>query len=119
MQGAQGKIAEALMPASSEGDKAGKNAGDGFSSGFSGVLTTAAIGTAAITAAAGGAAVGLYAVGSTFDDVADTIRVGTGASGDALDGLVAIAQQVGTSVPTSFEAAGKTVSDLNTRLGLS
>ena len=119
MQGAQGKIAEALMPAGAEGEKAGKNAGGMFSAGFGGVLGAAAIGVAAAGAAVGGAAVGLYKVGAVFDDVTDTIRVGTGASGDALDGLVAIAEQVGASVPTSFEKAGSTVSDLNTRLGLS
>ena len=119
MQGAQGKIAEALMPAGAEGDKAGKNAGGMFAAGFGGVLGAAAVGVAAAGAAVGGAAVGLYKVGAVFDDVTDTIRVGTGASGDALDGLVAIAEQVGASVPTSFEKAGSTVSDLNTRLGLS
>jgi phage-related minor tail protein len=119
MQGAQGKIAEALMPAGAEGDKAGKNAGGMFASGFGGVLGAAAIGVAAAGAAVAGAAVGLYKVGAIFDDVTDTIRVGTGASGAALDGLVGIAQQVGAEVPTSFEKAGSTVADLNTRLGLS
>lgn len=71
--------------------------------------------------AAGAAAVGkaLYSIGETFDEVEDTIRVGTGATGDALAGLVDDAKAVATSVPTSFEAAGSTVADLNTRLGLS
>lgn len=71
--------------------------------------------------AAGAAAVGkaLYGIGETFDEVEDTIRVGTGATGDALKGLVDDAKAVATSVPTSFEAAGSTVADLNTRLGLS
>lgn len=70
--------------------------------------------------AAGAAAVGkaLYSIGETFDEVEDTIRVGTGATGDALAGLVDDAKAVATSVPTSFEAAGSTVADLNTRLGL-
>ncbi len=62
---------------------------------------------------------GLYDLGSTFDDVEDTIRVGTGATGDALQGLVDDAHAVATTIPTSFEAAGQTVADLNTRLGLS
>lgn len=71
--------------------------------------------------AAGAAAVGkaLYSIGETFDEVEDTIRVGTGATGAALDGLVNDAKAVATSVPASFEAAGSTVADLNTRLGLS
>lgn len=119
MQGVQGKIAEALLPAGAEADKAGQSSGSMFAGGFAGALGVAAIAVAATGAAVAGAAVGLYKVGAIFDDVTDTIRVGTGASGEALDGLVAIAQEVGTSVPTSFEAAGSTVADLNTRLGLS
>ena len=69
---------------------------------------------------AGVVAVGkeLYNLGSRFDEVADTIRVGTGATGEALDGLVDVAHGVATTIPTSFEQAGTTVADVNTRLGL-
>jgi phage-related minor tail protein len=119
MQGVQGKVAEAFAPAGAEADKAGKSSGGMFAGGFAGALSAAAVGVAAGAAAVGGAAVGLYKVGAIFDDVTDTIRVGTGASGAALDGLVAISRSVGASVPTSFEKAGQTVSDLNQRLGLS
>lgn len=77
-----------------------------------------AVGGAVIT---GAIAVGkeLYDLGTTFDSVADTIRTGTGATGDALDGLIDDARKVATSIPTDFETAGATVADLNTRLGLS
>lgn len=68
-------------------------------------------------ALAGGAL--LYKVGETFDDVADTIRAGTGATGDALDGLIDVAKDVGLNVPAEFEKIGPVVSDVNTRLGLS
>jgi TP901 family phage tail tape measure protein len=119
MQGVQGKVAEALLPAGAEADKAGKSSGGMFAGGFGGALGAAAIGVAATGAAVAGAAVGLYKVGAVFDDVTDTIRVGTGASGDALTGLVDIAKQVGTQVPTDFATAGSTVADLNQRLGLS
>lgn len=119
MQGVQGKVAEAFAPAGTEADKAGKNSGGMFAGAFGGALGAAAIGVAATGAAVAGAAVGLYKVGAIFDDVTDTIRVGTGASGEALDGLVNVAKEVGTTVPTSFEQAGSVVSDLNTRLGLS
>lgn len=115
MQGVQGKVAEALLPAGAEADKAGKASGGLFAGGFAGALGAAAVGVAAV----GGAAVGLYKVGAVFDDITDTIRVGTGASGAALDGLVDVAKKVGTSVPTDFATAGSTVSDLNKRLGLS
>ena len=71
----------------------------------------------------GGAALaagkGLYEIGSTFDDVSDTIRVGTGATGGALDGLVEVATNVGKTVPAQFSEIGPVVADLNTRLGLS
>lgn len=60
----------------------------------------------------------LYDIGSTFDDVSDTIRVGTGATGDNLAALEDIAKNVGSTVPASFESIGATVADLNTRLGL-
>lgn len=79
----------------------------------------AAAGVGAAVAGIGMATKALYDLGSTFDDVEDTIRVGTGATGEALDGLVDVAHNVATTIPTSFEAAGQTVADLNTRLGLS
>lgn len=76
-----------------------------------------AVGGAIVT---GVVAVGkeLYDLGARFDDVADTIRVGTGATGEALDGLVDVAHNVATTIPTEFEKAGSTVADVNTRLGL-
>lgn len=76
-----------------------------------------AVGGAVVTGAVA-AGKALYDLGSRFDEVEDTIRVGTGATGEALDGLVDVAHNVATSVPASFEDAGSTVADLNTRLGL-
>lgn len=76
---------------------------------------------AGLAVVAGGATLAgaaLYKVGSTFDDMADTIRVGTGATGKDLEGLVQSAKNVGKNVPASFEDIGQTVADLNTRMGL-
>ncbi|NNG20493.1 phage tail tape measure protein [Naumannella sp. ID2617S] len=76
---------------------------------------------AGLAVVAGGASLAgaaLYKVGSTFDDMADTIRVGTGATGKDLEGLVQSAKNVGKNVPASFEDIGRTVADLNTRMGL-
>lgn len=72
-------------------------------------------------AAAGIAAVStvLYNTGKTFDDVNNTIRVGTGASGKALDELNDVAKNVGRNVPAEWDKIATTVADLNTRLGLS
>lgn len=116
MEGATDSITKALAPgtkaAEAEGDKAGK----GWSTKAKAAM---AVGGALAVGAAVGAFKGLYEIGSTFDDVTDTIRVGTGAQGDALDGLVDVAKNVGRTVPAEFSAVGSTVADLNTRLGLS
>lgn len=60
----------------------------------------------------------LYEIGSTFDEVEDSIRIGTGKTGEALDSLTGSAEKVATSIPTSFQEAGATVTDLNNRLDL-
>lgn len=75
-------------------------------------------GTAAIVAGAAVAGAALYSIGDTFDNVEDTIRVGTGAMGEDLDALTQSAKNVGTSVPAAWEDVGQTVADVNTRLGL-
>ena len=69
----------------------------------------------AIGAAAGG---GLLALGTSFDSAADTIIVGTGASGAALDDLIGSFQDVAKNVPSSMGNISTAVADLNTRLGL-
>lgn len=56
--------------------------------------------------------------GASFDDAADAIRIGTGATGDALDGLLDDFDAVYKSVPTTMEDASKAIADYNTRLGL-
>ncbi|MCJ1687788.1 phage tail tape measure protein [Rathayibacter sp. VKM Ac-2927] len=115
MAGAQGVIAQAITKeAGIAGDAGGKEAGGRFGGALKGALPIAAIG-----ATLGGAFTGFYKAGAVFDDVSDTIRVGTGATGEALAGLEDDAKRVAATIPTSFEQAGATVSDLNTRLGLS
>ena len=113
-EGVSQNITQAFAPgaktAAAEGDKAGR----GWSKRAKAAIGTAAIGTAIV-----GAFKGLYDVGAMFDDVTDTIRVGTGAQGDALNGLVDVAKNVGQNVPAEFSKIGPTVADLNTRLGLS
>ena len=87
-------------------------------------IKAAAVGAAA---AAGAVAVGkatieagkyLIDLGSKFDEATDAIRIGTGATGDALDGLMADFDAVYSSVPTTMDDAGKAIADYNTRLGL-
>lgn len=81
---------------------------------------TAALGVGAALAGlsvAGGAA--LLKLGSSFDDAYDTIAVGTGATGETLEGLEESFKNVFTSVPTDMGAAAQAIADLNTRTGAS
>jgi phage-related minor tail protein len=115
MQGAEKNLTNLLIPAAeSAGDQAGEGAGKRFGGAWGKALLAAGVGAAVV-----GAFKGLYEVGNTFDDLTDTIRVGTGAQGDALNGLVDVATNVGKTVPAQFDAIGPVVADLNTRLGLS
>lgn len=101
------------------GALAGEAAGKSFASKFKGFLKSGALLTGVVAAGATAAVKGLYNIGSTFDDVSDTIRTGTGATGKDLDALVSVAKNVGTQVPVEFDKIAPVVADLNTRLGLS
>ena len=90
-----------------EGKKFGAKFGKVALAGAATIATGAALATKA-----------LYSIGETFDDVTDTIRVGTGATGAALDELTKSAKKVGTQVPADFADIGTTIADVNTRLGL-
>lgn len=82
------------------------------------VAGAAAAGAVAIGKAAIEAGKYLVDLGSEFDGVTDSIRIGTGATGEALDALMADFDAVYSSVPTTMEDAGKAIADYNTRLGL-
>ena len=82
------------------------------------VGAAAAAGTIAVGKAAIEAGKYLVDLGSQFDGVTDSIRVGTGATGEALDALVEDFDAVYSSVPTTMEDASKAIADYNTRLGL-
>ncbi|MGX9348161.1 phage tail tape measure protein [Microbacterium sp. KNMS] len=119
------KIASSVLPVNT-GLGAVASGLDGFgsklddNSGKMGAWKGAVAGVAAGLAVAGAAAsTALYQVGGVFDDVSDTIRVGTGATGDALNGLTDVAKNVGRNVPVEFGKIAPVVADLNTRMGLS
>lgn len=105
----------------------------GDASGFTKALDTAGsglgklgslVGTAGL--ALGGLAVGglaaatkgLVDLGGRFDDINDNIRVTTGATGAALDGLTDSFKKVATNFAAPLEDAGLAVADLNQRLQL-
>lgn len=85
---------------------------------FAAVGTAAVAGFAVVGAAAVGAGVALFKIGESFDQAYDKIRVGTGATGEALEGLKDSFRNVARDVPASFGDIGTAIADINTRLGL-
>lgn len=86
----------------------------------SGLASAAKIGGAAILglgAAGITAGLGAFKLGADFDDAFDTIQIGTGATGDTLDGLKQTFRDTFASVPTDMGSAAQAIADLNTRTG--
>ncbi len=73
---------------------------------------------AAIGALGVAGAAAVLKLGSEFEKVERTLRVGTGATGDALEALVQSTRNLAKRVPADFEAISNAVADINTRLGL-
>lgn len=73
---------------------------------------------AGIMIGAGAVAAGLFEIGSSFDEAFDNIRIGTGATGPALEGLQNDMKAVAGAVPTSFGDAGKAITVFSQKLGL-
>ncbi len=71
-----------------------------------------------VTAPIVAAGTGLLELGNKFDDAVDTIRIGTGATGEALNGLQKDFEAVIGKVPADMDKAASAIADLNTRLGL-
>jgi TP901 family phage tail tape measure protein len=71
-----------------------------------------------ILAGAGAVGVGLYQIGSSFDEAFDAIRTGTGATGPALEALQNDMKAVASAVPASFADAGTAITMFNQKLGL-
>ena len=82
------------------------------------LMKGAAVAGAGILAGATAIGVGLYEIGSQFDEAFDGIRISTGATGPALEGLQNDMKAVAGAVPASFGEAGKAIAELNRRLGL-
>lgn len=114
------RAADSLAKAQDTVSESGKKA-DTSTQGFNlslkkvAVAATAAVGS---VVAMGKAA---YSMGAKFDDAYDSIRVGTGASGEALDGLQQSLRNVAANsvgVGGDIAEIGTTLADLNTRLGV-
>lgn len=95
-----------------ESTAVGTQAATAFGGGFNRVLSGGLI-AAGVVAATGAS---LVAIGSQFDDAYDTIQTGTGATGDALEGLKDVFRDVVADVPTDFGSAADAITLLNQRL---
>ena len=80
------------------------------------LIATASVGAIATAAVKAGKA--MLDLGAEFDAATDAIRIGTGATGEALDGLLKDFDNVFANVPTTMDNASKAIADYNTRLGL-
>ena len=116
LEGAQQSLTEQLTgaaepAAAAAGSAAGKSLGEGMSS--AGSALTKGV-TAPITA------VGVAAVAAWKDVDAglDTIVQKTGASGESLDEMHGILNNITSSIPTDFATAGAAIGEVNTRFGL-
>ncbi|MCT1491356.1 phage tail tape measure protein [Corynebacterium sanguinis] len=94
---------------------------DGSSGRFELSLGKVAAAAAVVGGAVAAAGTAAYKLGSQFDDAYDTIRIGTGASGEAFEGLQDSMRKVaGESIGVGSDLGeiGSTLADLNTRLGV-
>lgn len=98
------KAKEAGEKLSSVGEKL-----SGIGSGLSKYVTTPIMAAGA----------GIVTVGMQFDEAFDKIRIGTGATGKALEGLQEDFRAVAKEVPNSFDEISTAIADYNTRLNLS
>lgn len=123
----EGSVGESLKKAfdtaSSMADKSSKHINGvmgklgGFASGAMKVgFTAAAAGITAVGTAAVAGAKAAIDLGQSFEQASNTIRVGTGATGEALDDLNKSFDEVYKSVPTTMEAASQAIADWSTRL---
>ena len=126
MADGKGKVLQTIIDISGEISPTLGKTLDGVSKKLEGVNGKAIAAGAAIGGIAAGTAVmvgkavkSLVNLGSEFDNAFDSIRIGTGATGEALESLQEDFNEVYKSVPTTMEDASKAIADYNTRLGLS
>lgn len=118
MDGAKAALAKQLTPAATSAGTAAGSAGGAAMGGAMRGSMMKFMAPAAIAAGVVVAFKGLYEIGDTWNEITNTIRVGTGAQGEALDGLVQSVKNVGNKIPAELTDIGTVVADLNTRLGL-
>lgn len=120
MAGAQEKITNDLTSAAgSAGTEAGTKAGTTMSKAISDKMGSAGKAmTAGVTAPLTAGATAAVAAWKEVDTGLDTIVTKTGASGDALEEMHDILNNITTTIPTGFETAGAAIGEVNTRFGV-
>ena len=127
----KGKFKGAFKPAEVEGEKSAneveqefRDAGDESGKGFGSTFKAGIAGFAGGIVATVGidklkdASKAIWGIGASFDEAYDTIRIGTGATGDAFESLKESTKSIASAIPADMETVGTTVADINTRLGL-
>lgn len=109
-----GKVDSSLAKAT----KAAKSAMKGIGKVTKVAATATAAASAAVTAGAVVMTKKIADIGVAFNDAKNTIRAGTGATGEALNNLYDDMKEVYKTVPTTLDDASNAIADYNTRLGL-
>lgn len=87
----------------------------GIGDGIKGVGEGLTKGITAPLAAVGGASIAAF---NEVDAGMDTIIAKTGATGDALDGMQTVFENIATTIPTDFNTVGEAVGEVSTRFGV-
>ncbi len=110
------KTAESLKSDFKEVGKAIEKAGDNVTA-FGDGMTKAGEKATAASAVIGAAAVASYKAWEKTDEGYDTIVKKTGATGEALEDLKQVADNVFTSLPVDMDKVGTAIGEINTRFG--
>lgn len=87
----------------------------GIGDGIKGVGEGLTKGITAPLAAVGGASIAAF---NEVDAGMDTIIAKTGATGDALEGMETVFENIATTIPTDFATVGEAVGEVSTRFGV-
>lgn len=120
MQGSQATITEEMTgAANAAATQAGKSAGGNLMQSVGKGMQSAGKNMSTyLTAPLAGVGVAALGAFKSVDVAMDTIVKKTGASGEELDSMSEMLNNLATSIPTDFETAGAAIGEVNTRFGL-
>jgi len=122
-KGVSDEVEEATSQGTEDGAKLSKKAKSNLEDGVKSSTTAgmkSGLNKASVGILAGAAVIGtgLYKIGESYDNAMDSLRVGTGLTGDALNDVYDISKKISTQVPNDIADIATVTGDLNTRLGL-